>query len=93
MRTPEEIARMKRALKKSRSTLPEYSMFNDPNHEKINMQLDILSGRISDEDEVYDAEEENGWPEGTASDIRMIFDWLEGDCDPDEITDEWDEVE
>jgi hypothetical protein len=53
------------------------------------MQLDILDGIITDEDEVYDAEEGNGWPEGSASDVRMIFDWLDGSCEADEITDEY----
>lgn len=85
-RTPQEIERMKKALLLQKEKLPQYSIFGDDNHLLIDTQIEILEGKILDEYEIYNREEEFG--EGKASDICMIFDWLNGSFDDEEIVDE-----
>lgn len=56
-RTQKEIDGMIFKLKREKKTIPHYSLFRDNNWAAIDVQLDVLEGKISDEDEVYDLKE------------------------------------
>ncbi len=84
-KTPAEIALMIIALEKQKEALPRYTMFNDDNHLLYDTQISILKGEITDENEIYDNEEEYG---SQASDIAYIFEWMLGGVDDTDIVDE-----
>lgn len=88
-RTEAEIDSMKVKLREAKSKLPPYSAFGDPNHKIIDYQLDVLNGLLVDEDEVWDLEEsDSDMTSEACSSVRMIFDWVDGDIEADEIVDE-----
>lgn len=49
MRTQEEINRQIDGLLKMKTWLPEFSMFGDPNWEKIDAQVSVLKGGSKDD--------------------------------------------
>lgn len=66
-------------LKKLRERLPEFSYFGTNNHLIIDTQLDVIEGRISDEDEIYAIIDEEGIDEIDASVIFDTLNWYNGD--------------
>lgn len=87
MRTQQEIDRQVEGLKKERASLPEYSMFGDPNHAIIDAQIEILRGdkMLTDFDEgdwdeldetnkIYSgAEDAENWLNGTGDEYDDLF--------------------
>ena len=56
MRTAEEIKRQVAGLTAMKSTLPEFSMFGDPNWEAIDAQIEVLEGRETADEYEYEHE-------------------------------------
>lgn len=75
MKTPNEINVEKTRLLKLRKALPEFTIFGDPNWKIIDTQLDIIDG-ITDEDEIYDMEDELG-DSGISSALEAL-EWING---------------
>jgi hypothetical protein len=92
MRTEQEIERQIKALKKMKSRLPEINGFNENNWERIDAQVDILSGRrrVADFVAPYDAEQdEDETDEGLESAVLEAEAWLMGHSN-DDLSDEED---
>ena len=87
-RTKEDINRMLKALKNQRESIPEFDVFNTNNHLLINLQMDIIEGVISDEDELYDEIKlQNDLSEDELSDVALAFQWLDCEIEDDGICD------
>lgn len=82
-KTPDEIKAMIKKLQEQKKNVPPFSLFDDPNHRIIDTQMDILEGTISDEDELWDKQDELEFTDEHISTARTAFEWMEG-----EITDE-----
>lgn len=72
MRTQQQIDRQINGLLEIKKTLPQRSMFGDPNWAGIDAQIEILKGNKTDED----FEDEHEFVFGQARDAQ---DWL--NCD------------
>lgn len=84
MREQKEIDQMIAAVKRQRAAIPQMNYFGDDNWEVIDAQLEILaSPNLHDEDDLYEQ-----YDEDVASNIRIIFDWLDGAVEHDEIVDD-----
>jgi len=83
-RTQKEINSMISKLKKYKLTVPHHSFFGDNNWAAIDIQLDVLEGIYTDEDEVYDLseldeEDENKIEYNVLSAALDAFYWMNGD--------------
>lgn len=90
-KTQDEIDVMKARLERSKETLPERSVFGDPNHKIIDYQLDVLNRKLLTNDQIYDIPlRDDAIKDEHVSAIAITLDWLNGHapdedvCDPDE---------
>lgn len=72
MRTAEEKQKAIEDLKRLKNKLPEFSKFGDENWKIIDLQIDIVEERITDDDELYDLEDEEEF-----EDVSILIDTLE----------------
>ena len=76
MRNKKEVTKAINFFKKLKTTLPEHSVFGDPNHLIINAQLDVLEGKLNI-DAIDNLDEEEYGMIGV-DEITKVYDWLMG---------------
>jgi hypothetical protein len=77
MRKPKEIQLAILSLKKDKESAPMYSFFGVNNHAAIDLGLDILEGRI-DEDELYTMEDNGDITDEERSDAMSYIEYMDG---------------
>ena len=80
-RTEKEISKMIDKLEKQRETIPQFSYFGDDNWHAIDIQIDVLNGEITDEDQIYDQQDEGEITSYVVSSGIDALLWLSGDND------------
>lgn len=76
-RSQEEINQKIVKLQKERSEIAAFSVFGDPNWKIIDAQISVLKGEITDEDEIFDMENELG--ETNIGSVLDALQWLDGE--------------
>lgn len=81
-RSAKEIKEKIAELREERNNIREFSLFGDNNWKILDLMIEVLEGKIDDEDELWDQKEElmeQGVDESSLSDIINIINWLNGE--------------
>ena len=84
MRTNKEIQLAITTFNKELETVPQFSHFNDDNHQSINLMIEVLEKEL-DEDALYDKQEDEGIEQHTIDDAIGVLEWLRGDVELEDI--------
>ncbi len=79
--TDEQVAAEIKWLEENKGNIPSHTSFGDSNIAAINVQLEVLRERLTEE-QVFDRAEENGWSDRVTENACDAAMWLTGE-EPD----------